>query len=216
MVDADGGQIFTIKTDNSVHRWCNFKWLPVEGTIKYVNVNGSVIFGLRADGTIMRYLGGTWITASPVFQCNSISVKTKDMMIIVGLDNTVYCGTFSEAHPTNIGGTSQSLLLPLVACGLHDCWGISQTDTLVYVDTNTCTSSGVSYSFGHTFKTLDVGDDGTVYAITHVGELYKSVGVGTSITSWQQLLNSKQFNHISVNGDKLWLITQNGKLMFCE
>uniref|UniRef100_UPI00358EC475 fish-egg lectin-like n=1 Tax=Myxine glutinosa TaxID=7769 RepID=UPI00358EC475 len=216
MVDADGGQILTIKTDNSVHRWCNFRWLPVEGTIKYVSVNGSVIFALRLDGTIMRYLGGTWVTAFPVYQSNFVVVKKKDTMIIVNLLNSVYCGAFNQAHPTYIVGITVGLLLQLVACGLHDCWGISPAGTIIYLDTNTCTSNGVSYSYGRMFVNLDVGDDDTVYAITSTGELFKSVGVGTSIISWQHLLAGTLFKHVSVDGDNLWLITQDGKLMFCE
>uniref|UniRef100_UPI00358F2027 fish-egg lectin-like n=1 Tax=Myxine glutinosa TaxID=7769 RepID=UPI00358F2027 len=214
-VDAGGGQAFVKRTGDLVYRWCNYRWIPVMGALKQISVNGSTVYGVDNTGNVYRYIHGSWFMTTG--QAHQVIAKRKDMSYVLGLSWSIYCIPLDKNNPLFTPWKPSYIKMSVMACGLHDCWGIDSNGNLRYLITpSTCAVQLSSVSISGNFVTLDVSDNGVVYAIDSNWKLHQSIGVRTSIPTLEPLLPEKKITSVSVDGDLLWLVTVEGTIMLCN
>uniref|UniRef100_UPI00358ED356 fish-egg lectin-like n=1 Tax=Myxine glutinosa TaxID=7769 RepID=UPI00358ED356 len=215
-VDAGGGQAFAIRTGDLVYRWCNYRWIPVMGTMKQISVNGSTVYGIHNTWHLYRYLHGSWFLMDET--TIQITAKHTNMLYAIGeLLGNIFCSLLDKNDPTYSSWKPSFITMSVMACGLHDCWGIDSNGNLRYLITpSTCAVQLSFIKIYGNFVTLDVSDNGVVYAIDSNWKLHRSIGVRTSVTTLEPLLPEKKIRSVSVDGDLLWLVTVEGTIMLCN
>jgi len=197
---ASDGSVFALGSDNSITRWSNkqkrFLSYPGQFAKMAAGVNGN-IWGLDASGKILRRDGSVWTQV--------VGVASD---IAIGGDGQVYANTswgrLLKYDPASDSMQFAHAFMHSVAVAPDGVpWGLAKDGVVMRCPTKTC------QQFKLRAKSLSIGPDGSVFAITFGGALKR---LQEKQTQWDNIpLPSKKVTAVAVGPNGLpWVVAGNG------
>ncbi|XP_062239302.1 fish-egg lectin-like [Platichthys flesus] len=226
-IDAGMGMVVATDAYRRAYFLSGRSWYRLGTTaLKHVSVGPAGTWGTDTSNRVHKLVAGNFKRA------NGLTMQQVDAGgagQLVGSRPSSYlafCLRKTYALPyTGVGGTAWSTLsrrLKYFSCGpLYGCWGVD-TSSRVFLtramSPTSCGTSGWLYVKGITMKMVEVGTDGSVFAVSTKGKLYQRVGIGARRpqgTAWRFVQTCMDVQHVSYDLRQLWVVTTSRSVMTC-
>ncbi|XP_061817238.2 fish-egg lectin-like [Nerophis lumbriciformis] len=225
-IAAGQGQVLARSSYNRVYFLSGTSWYRLGSvSLKDVSVGPSGIWGVDYTNRVYKFVAGEFRPSSgPLLQ----QVDAGGDGQVVGLtptSNLTYClrSNYASAFK-GVGSLSWNSLgrtMKSYSCGpLYGCWGVDQSNRLYVsqVSPTTCSSSGWSL-VSASMSMIDVGADGSVFAVTTSGLVYQRTGISRSRpqgVGWSSVPMCMAITSVSYDLGQLWALTSSGLLLQCS
>ncbi|XP_058481417.1 fish-egg lectin-like [Solea solea] len=192
-------------------------------SLKHVSTGPSGTWGCDSNNKVYKFVAGNWKVASG-YTLQQVDAGGPGQVVgIQSTSNQTQC--LSESRTLAFYGTGSltwsylSKVLMYVSCGPETCWGITN-DYKVYVAKirNTC-SRATSWQYVSTgMKMIDVGTDGSVYALSTTGLVYQRTSISSSNykgSRWTNIPMCMPIKHLTYDLKNLWVVTESRLLLVC-
>ncbi|XP_062299994.1 fish-egg lectin-like [Scomber scombrus] len=225
-IDAGQGQVVARTSHNQAFFLIGSRWYYL-GTnkLKHVTVGPAGLWGVDTSNKVNKYVAGKFLPSTGLTM-QQVDAGGDGQVVGVTSSNKPYCLTSSRALSYRGTGspswTAFSGTLKYFSCGpLFGCWGTNSINN-VYVKkkitATTCAMTGWQHVSGIAAKMIEVGTDGSVFAVTTTGKVYQRYGITSSRpqgSGWRLVPMCMAIQHLSYDLGTLWVVTTSGFTMRC-
>ncbi|XP_063291551.1 fish-egg lectin-like [Pelobates fuscus] len=174
-LDAGLGQVYGVNDDDSIFRFSVNDWVQVPGKLMHVSVGPAGIWGANRQFNIFKFQNGDWARKSGFLR--QVDAGGNTYLGGVNKDDLVYCLNpyFTGFTGADISFDQLDGHVKYYSCGLYGCWGVTAANDIFHrlkVEANNCRGNEWKQVEGVMFM-VEVGTDGSVYAISNTGIVYK-------------------------------------------
>ncbi|XP_038669857.1 fish-egg lectin-like [Scyliorhinus canicula] len=223
-IDASNGQVFAVDLRGNVFTRRGEFWARVPGNLGHVTVGAAGVWGVGRDQKLYRLVEGSWAILAGLL----MQVDAGGDQIVAGVDRgkNIFCCNKQAAVTAASYFTPAYTRIPgkmrYYSCGPGTCWGISAAGNIycrLKVKPVSCAGSKWLRVPGR-FRMVEVGTDGTVYAINYGGVVYRRVGISAlkpQGVQWARIhFLGRKFRHVTADLGTLWLVEMNGNIIRCQ
>ncbi|XP_060935741.1 fish-egg lectin-like [Limanda limanda] len=225
-VDAGMGMVVGTDIYKRAYFLSGRSWYRLGTTaLKHVSVGPAGTWGTDAANRVHKLVAGNFGRASGLTMQQVDAggagqvVGSRPSNFLAYCLREVYASRYYGAG--GLGWSYQSRRLKYISCGpLYGCWGVDTTSRVYFSrgPTSSCTNRGWSAVSGTGMKMVEVGTDGSVFAVTTRGQLYQRVGISARRpqgTTWRLIPMCMTVQHVSYDLRQLWVVTTSRLLMKC-
>ncbi|OCT73233.1 fish-egg lectin [Xenopus laevis] len=217
-LDAGNGEVFGVSEDNKIYFWHLNSWTRISGNASHVTVGPAGIWAVDPENYIYRLQDFEWIQVSGLLK--QIDAGGDKFVAGVNAEDNIYCLNEHRLMGTALIFTQIKGSLMYYSCGPLGCWGVNNIHEIYFwnnVSPTSCQATG-SEQVNGILVMVEVGTDGSVFAVNHEGKVYRRVGISPKKpvgTQWKELDLYNSFKHVSYDAGFLWLIAENGRVIRC-
>ncbi|XP_072325067.1 fish-egg lectin-like [Scyliorhinus torazame] len=223
-IDASNGQVFAVDFHGNVFTRRGEFWARVPGNLGHVTVGAAGVWGVGRDQKVYKLVDGSWAILTGMLK----QIDGGGDQIIAGVNggNNVFCSNkrdtvraarFFTPVYKHIRGK-----MKYYSCGPNTCWGVNPTGFIycrLHIKPVFCIGTHWLRVPGR-FRMVEVGSDGTVFAIDIHWRVFRRVGISPARPQgirWV-LFNfvGRRFRHVTADLGTLWLVETNGRLIRCQ
>lgn len=226
-IDAGQGKVVASTSSNYAYFLIGSYWYRLgSARLKHVSVGPAGMWGVDSSNRVHKYVAGNFVQSSGLSMQQVDAGGDGQVVGVTPSSHSTYCLRSSSASTYKAGSLSWSSLsrtMKYYSCGpLYGCWGVDSSHR-VYVTQRITPTSCSTYSWtsvsGISAKMIEVGTDGSVFAVTTTGQVYQRNGISSSRpygSSWSRIPMCMAMNHLSYDLGQLWVVTSGGLLMQCS
>ncbi|XP_069599024.1 fish-egg lectin-like [Ranitomeya imitator] len=219
-IDAGAGQVYGVNDDGNIFSFVNNIWQQVPGQLVHVSVGPAGVWGVNNASIVFRFQNNQWKSVTGLLK--QVDAGGNIFLGGVNYQNCVFCLSQSctSSKASMVTFTSLDGSLKYYSCGPFGCWGVNSVNNIFFrqnVTPDVCEGSQWQQINGKLVK-LEVGTDGSVYGVNHLGTAYRREGISAVTptgTSWTALDFSFKFKHVTYDAGFLWLLTETGVIHRC-
>ncbi|XP_078092141.1 fish-egg lectin-like [Mustelus asterias] len=223
-IDASNGQVFAVDFHGNVFTRKGEFWTRVPGNLGHVTVGAAGIWGVGRDHRVYKLVEGSWAIMAGLLK----QIDAGGDQIIAGVNggNYVFCSNKRDAVTAASYSTPAyrriTGRMKYYSCGPRTCWGVHAVGYIycrLHIHPVNCIGTHWLRVPGR-FQMVELGTDGTVFAIDRAGVVYRRVGISArrpqGIT-WARIhFLGRRFRHVTSDLGTLWLVETNGNLIRCH
>ncbi|XP_070785057.1 fish-egg lectin-like [Enoplosus armatus] len=194
--------------------------------MQHVSVGPAGLWASSTSSRVYKFVAGNFQQASGLTM-RQVDAGGNGQVVGVATSYSTYClrNTYASAFKggTSLSWNSLSRSLRYYSCGpLYGCWGIDTSYRVYHTRTivpSTCGVSSWTLVTGLNVKVIEVGTDGTVFAVTTSGLVYQRTGISSSRpqgTHWIAVSMCMPILHLTYDLGQLWVVTNSGFLLKCS
>ncbi|KAE8594143.1 hypothetical protein XENTR_v10019458 [Xenopus tropicalis] len=224
-LDAGSGMVFGVSESGNVFNWTGNEFLLVPGQqLAHVTVGPAGVWGVGKDNVVYKLLGNQWktITGGTLIQADAGGAI---FLVGVNTNNKTVClnNGFTTSRCMAVSFSTMEGSFIYYSCGLLGCWAVSSDpiNNVFYrenVDQTACQGSSWVRVDGNMTR-IEVGTDGTVFAVDSEGYLYRRYGISRDNptgTTWDVQNYPLYINHATYDSGTLWFVAENGVVLKCQ
>uniref|UniRef100_A0A8C5WMG2 Fish-egg lectin-like n=1 Tax=Leptobrachium leishanense TaxID=445787 RepID=A0A8C5WMG2_9ANUR len=220
-LDAGAGQVYGVTTNDDIFRLEEDSWEHISGKLIHVSVGEVGVWGTNANNEIFKRQNGVWVLVSG--RAKQVDAGGNGIVVVVNAADEVFCLNKDQTYSTDTALSFHKLdgLLIYYSCGLYGCWGVNRNNDIfcrLDVTPENCVGSAWKSVSGKMVM-LEVGSDGSVFAINTIGNVFKREGISVSHPAgdaWVMLNIPGPFKSLSYDDGVLWLVNQDDNVFKCE
>ncbi|XP_053271424.1 fish-egg lectin-like [Pleuronectes platessa] len=226
-IDAGMGMVVATDAYKRAYFLSGRSWYRLGTTaLKHVSVGPAGTWGTDAANRVHKLVAGNFKRATGLTMQQVDAGGGGQLVGSRPSTNLAYClRKTSAVQYYGVGGIGWSTLsraLKYISCGpLYGCWGVDIKSNVFLTRTMSPTSCGTSgwiYVKGITMKMVEVGTDGSIFAVSTKGKVYQRVGIAARRpqgTAWRLVQTCMDVQHVSYDLRQLWVVTTSHILMTC-
>ncbi|XP_043934996.1 fish-egg lectin-like [Protopterus annectens] len=223
-IDVSNGQVFGVNDEGNIYTRYMDSWVQIPGALIHVTVGPAGVWGVNKNYNIYKLVGGYWVQVQGLLK--QIDAGGAQYISGANMNDDIFCLNRQPAASVRDGSglpwVNIAGKLKHYACGPYSCWGVNSIDDIYFrydVTVDGCQGSKWQQIPGK-LSMIEVGTDGSVYGVNSLGDVYYREGITASNpigTSWTQVaVCGGKIKYASYDLGKLWLITDDGKILKCK
>ncbi|XP_053169971.1 fish-egg lectin-like [Scomber japonicus] len=225
-IDAGQGQVVATTNHNYAYFLVGPYWQYLRtNKIKHITVGPAGLWAVDTSNKVNKYVAGKFLPATGLAM-QQVDAGGDVNIAGVSPSKKPYClttfRTLSYRGRSSPSWTTFSGSLKYFSCGpLFGCWGTNSHNQVYMtkkITTTNCGMSGWLHVSGLAVKVIEVGTDGSVFAVTTTGKVYQRVGITGSRpqgSGWRLVPMCMAIKHVSYDLGTLWVVTTSGLTMRC-
>ncbi|XP_053124303.1 fish-egg lectin-like isoform X2 [Hemicordylus capensis] len=223
-IDAGNGFVIGLEPTGDAYMKFGEDWHYLAGEMKHVTAGAGGVWMIDNNAHAYRLVGGKLELVSGSFS----QIDAGGDLFVAGVNQLTesWClsrsglVTKSPSFPGSWANLEGSLIY--YSCGWRGCWGINTVNEIWFrhgISSQDCKGTHWEH-VPSTFSMVEVGSDGSVFAVKTNGAVYRRDGITDSRpvgTKWTIMrdINAK-IKHLAYDLNILWLITEEDKILRCQ
>ncbi|XP_064171176.1 fish-egg lectin-like isoform X2 [Anguilla rostrata] len=217
-VEAGQGKVYGIGLDNVPKRLVGRCWSPLDGHMKHISVGPAGVWATDLKRNLYTLQEDTWKQVPGTLE--QVDAGGSGFLTGVKECHLAFCADIVPGAAT-LSWTLIPGKLGYYSCGPEACWGVGEAGE-VYVRTGAqrgdCVGKTATTDSRARMAKVEVGSDGSVFALSTTGVPYERVGISSSApqgTGWVRLRGVEPIHSLSYDRYTLWLLNYHGELRRC-
>ncbi|KAM8883145.1 fish-egg lectin-like [Synchiropus picturatus] len=192
--------------------------------LRHVSVGRSGLWATDSSNKLFKMVGGKFLEATGL-KLKVVAAGGDDFLMGVrASDNRTVCVRSSTAlHYRGVGSVSWVLkthVMKEISCGKDRCWAVDSSNR-VYVMWNINSGCGSTswVQVSGSFKSIKVGQDGSVFGLMPNGVICERLGITSSNprgSSWRDFRMRIAVDRLAYDLGRLWIASKSGLLLECR
>ncbi|KAJ8251246.1 hypothetical protein GJAV_G00218920 [Gymnothorax javanicus] len=207
-VDAGQGKVYGIGLDYVPKRLVSRCWSPLDGYMKHITVGPAGVWATDLKNNFYELEEDTWKQVPG--KLAQVDAGGTGFLAGVKDCHLAFCADVVESS-ADFGWTLIPGKLRYYSCGPQSCWGVGEAGE-VYVRTGVrsddCVGKTVTVDSKVCMTKVEVGSDGSVFALSSAGVPYERIGISDCNpqgTGWVRLRGVEPIRSLSYDRYTLWL-----------